>query len=126
MEKLNSILRIQPKTTRVLNRKTRKYDIFKAKRIHYENREPLDEIQVETKLSDLERKTRQNKLLVKNQYMPDKWSVGGYDPKEFQENFDECIIYQQLVQRVGPGFLTQDPPLGMDQFAGSHGAMPGQ
>ncbi|MBT4130689.1 MAG: hypothetical protein HOD43_04695 [Candidatus Marinimicrobia bacterium] len=111
MEKLNSILRIQPKTTRVLNRKTRKYDIFKAKRIHYENREPLDEIQVETKLSDLERKTRQNKLLVKNQYMPDKWSVGGYDPKEFQENFDECIIYQQLVQRVGPGFLTQEPPL---------------
>jgi len=111
MESLNNILRIQPKTRIEFNPKSRYSESIKAKRIHYEKWEPLDNIQVESTLSELERRTRSNDHFRKNQYMPEKWSNGGRNARERQENFDECIYEQQLTQRLGPGIYTQQPQL---------------
>ena len=111
MESLYNILRIQPKTRIKFNPKTRCTESIKAKRIHYEKWEPLDNIEVESTLSELERRTRSNDHFRKNQYMPEKWSNGGHNARERQENFDECIYEQQLTQRLGPGTYTQEPPL---------------
>ena len=111
MESLKYILRIQPKTRIKFNPKTRWTESIKAQRIHYEKWEPLDNIEVESTLSELERTTRSNDHFRKNQYMPKKWSNGGRNARERQENFDECIYEQQLTQRLGPGTYTQEPPL---------------
>jgi len=111
MESLNNILRKQPKTRIVFNQKTGKFENFKAKRIPYEDMEPLDEIQVESALSELNRRTRRSDRQKKNQYLPENWNRIPWNEQEFQENFDECIYEQQLTQRLDPGKLTQKPPL---------------
>lgn len=111
METLNNILRKQPKTRIVFNRKTGNYENFKAKRIPYEDMEPLDEIQVESALSELHRRTRRTDRQKKNQYLPENWNRIPWNEQEFQENFDECIYEQQLTQRLDSAKLTQKPPL---------------
>lgn len=111
METLNNILRIQPKTRIMYDRKTRRFGNRKAWRIPYEDREPLDNTLVESTLSELRRRTRRVTQPRKNQYMPSLWTRCVLNPHEQQEHFDECIYEQQLTQRLGPEVLTQQPPL---------------
>ena len=111
METLSIILRLQPKTRIIFNRKTRIFESSKARRIPYETLEPLNDILVESALSELKRQTRRTVQQKKNQYMPEKWNLTPWNEQELQENFDECIYEQQLTQRLGQGKLTQSPPL---------------
>jgi len=111
METLSIILRLQPKTRIVFNRKTGIFESSKASRIPYDTLEPLNDILVESALSELKRQTRRTVQQKKNQYMPEKWNRTPWDEQEHQENFDECIYEQQLTQRLGQDKLTQRPPL---------------
>ena len=111
METLSIILRLQPKTRIVFNRKTGIFESSKASRIPYDTLEPLNDILVESALSELKRQTRRTGQQKKNQYMPEKWNRTPWDEQELQENFDECIYEQQLTQRLGQDKLTQSPPL---------------
>jgi hypothetical protein len=111
METLSIILRLQPKTRIVFNRKTGIFESSKARRIPYDTLEPLNDIQVESALSELKRQTRRTGQQGKNQYMPEKWNRTPWDAQELQENFDECIYEQQLTQRLGQGKLTQRSPI---------------
>jgi hypothetical protein len=111
METLSIILRLQPKTRIVVNRKTGIFESSKARRIPYDTLEPLNDILVESALSELKRQTRRTVQQKKNQYMPEKWNWTPWNEQELQENFDECIYEQQLTQRLGQGKLTQGPPL---------------
>ena len=111
METLSIILRRQPKTRIVINRKTGIFESSKARRIPYDTLGPLDDIQVESALSELKRQTRRTGQQKKNQYMPENWNRTPWDEQEFQENFDESIYEQQLTQRLGQDKLTQRPPL---------------
>jgi hypothetical protein len=111
METLNIILRLQPKTCIVFNRKTGIFESSKARRIPYDTLEPLNDILVESALSELKRQTRRTVQQKKNQYMPGKWNRTPWDEQELQENFDECIYEQQLTQRLDSDKLTQRPPL---------------
>ena len=111
METLSIILRLQPKTRIIFNRKTRIFESSKARRIPYETLEPLNDILVESALSELKRQTRRTGQQKKNQYMPEKWNRTPWNEQELQENFDECIYEQQLTQRLGQGKLTQRPQL---------------
>ncbi|MBT6012037.1 MAG: hypothetical protein HOG80_11715 [Candidatus Marinimicrobia bacterium] len=111
METLSIILRLQPKTRIIFNRKTRIFESSKARRIPYETLEPLNDILVESALSELKRQTRRTVQQKKNQYMPEKWNLTPWNEQELQENFDECIYEQQLTQRLGSDKLTQSPSL---------------
>jgi hypothetical protein len=111
METLSIILRLQPKTRIVVNRKTGIFESSKARRIPYDTLGPLNDIQVESAFSELKRQTRRTVRQGKDQYMPEKWNRTPWDEQELQENFDECIYEQQLTQRLGSGKLTQGPPL---------------
>ena len=111
METLSIILRLQPKTRIGFNRKTRIFESSKARRIPYETLEPLNDILVESALSELKRQTRRTGQQKKNQYMPEKWNRTPWNEQELQENFDECIYEQQLTQRLGSDKLTQRPQL---------------
>ena len=111
METLSIILRLQPKTRIGFNRKTRIFESSKARRIPYETLEPLNDILVESALSELKRQTRRTGQQKKNQYMPEKWNRTPWNEQELQENFDECIYEQQLTQRLGSDKLTQSPSL---------------
>jgi len=111
METLSIILRLQPKTRIGFNRKTRIFESSKARRIPYETLEPLNDILVESALSELKRQTRRTGQQKKNQYMPEKWNRTPWNEQELQENFDECIYEQQLTQRLGSDKSTQRPLL---------------
>jgi hypothetical protein len=111
VETLSIILRLQPKTRIVFNRKSGIFESSKARRIPYDTLEPLDDIQVESALSEHKRQTRRTVQQKNNQYMPEKWSRTPWNEQELQENFDECIYEQQLTQRLGQDKLTQRPPL---------------
>jgi excisionase family DNA binding protein len=111
MEDMNRIIGIQPKTLLQFNRE-HGYPFFgKADRIDYESMEPLDEIQVETTLSELKRITRSHWRNHQEQYLPGNWVYMGFTWAEAQEHFDEVVYEQQLLQRLGRGILTQRPEL---------------
>ena len=111
METLSIILRNQPKTRIVINRKTGIFESSKASRIPYDTLDPLEDILVESALSELKSQTRRTVQQKKNQYMPEKWNRTPWNEQELQENFDESIYEQQLTQRLGQDKLTQRPPL---------------
>ena len=108
---LNKILRTQPKSTFKFDREERSWYLEKPHRIEYESISTLDDIHVETTLTELLRMTRLHWRGHKNQYLTERWNRCGLSPVEFQENFDDTIYEQQLTQRLGRGILTQTPLL---------------
>jgi excisionase family DNA binding protein len=111
MEDLNKILGIQPKTLLQFN-KEHGYPFFgKADRIDYESMEPLDEIQVETTLTELKKLKHLHWRNHQDQYLPANWVYSYCNWSDIQEHFDEVLYEQQLVQRLGRGILTQRPEL---------------